>query len=165
MINRQFFTSKFFVIALLIVLLIIFNLTRRPIESETSKEFQSVVANFERQSKAALKDGRQAPRVAISVKNITDPAKLNYSLNNDLKTDDPMMNETLTHLLDLLYEAGVVTMSGPQQGTFQVKIEINNQLFDGSFEQRDVSTKTSLATFLKLMQLHGRGESVARVLE
>lgn len=140
-------------IVFFLILLIVFNATRRPYESEASREFQKVINVFEQQAKLSFEDGRSANRIAISVRSIADPAPFNLQIDNVSSGFNKDKTEQMVHLLNLIYESGIISGKQAASGEFLVHVEISNQIFEGSFRRGDVNAKMPLGIFLKLMQL------------
>lgn len=141
-------------IAATMLLLIIFNVTRRPVESEKAKNYGTWLKGVEQLSKVTANDPAAAPEITITLLSNAADSSLNWKFAT---TKDPLnqsVNDRVFRLLELIHASDILTTSRSTSAELHLIVTEGNKQFDAYFERSDAVINVSLGNFLKLFQIY-----------
>ncbi len=147
-------SPKIAAILVTVLLLVVFNLTRRPLESEKTRGYDAWLKGVEEMAKIAGSDPAATPEITISLSSRADDASLNWKFSTIKGSEYQENNDRVLRLLELIRTSQVLEGSRSPGAELHLTVTEKEKTFVAYFERSDAARNVSLGNFLKLFQIY-----------
>lgn len=136
-----------------LILLVIFNTTRRPSETANSRGYETWLRSVEEVSRVAAQDPAAIPEITISLRSRREDPSLNWKFSTIKDPERTENNQRILRLLELIRSSRILERSRTS-AELHLTVTEKDKIFEAYFERSDAKENVSLGTFLKLFQIY-----------